>query len=299
MRKRAILKIIERLVYYRRHFLEPEKLIPQIFFKRVGYYPNLGNPQTFNEKMQWLKLNNHNPLYTQLVDKAEVKRFVSSIIGEEYIIPTLGIWDKFKDIDFSKLPNQFVLKCTHDSGGLVICKDKDSLDYKFAKKKIKKSLSTNYYYLGYEWPYKNVKPRIIAEQFMEDSKTGEIRDYKFYVFNGKAKILKLATDRDVNTGEVNMDFYDMDFNHLAFRRGHPNSTKILEKPRQFDLMKVLAEKLAGDIPFVRVDFYEVNGKVYFGEMTFFPAGGWVAFDPQEWDYTLGSWLELPKSNTTI
>lgn len=297
--KNIIKKILAYGVYIKRHFKSPSDVIYHVFFKRVGYYPNFNNPKTFNEKLQWLKLNNHNPLYTKLVDKAEVKYYVSSIIGDEYIIPTLGLWDRFEDIDFSKLPDQFVLKCTHDSGGLVICKDKHKLDFVSAKQKIKKSLSTNYYYLGYEWPYKNVKPRIIAEQFMEDSKTGEMRDYKFYVFNGKAKILKLATDRDVNSGEVNMDFYDMDFNHLPFRRGHPNSPKSLEKPSQFQLMKTLAEKLASNIPFVRVDFYEVNGKVYFGEMTFFPASGWVAFDPQEWDYTLGSWLELPKCTTSI
>lgn len=292
--KELLRKILNKYVYFKRHIMSPEKIIPGVFYKRVGYYPNLRNPQTFNEKLQWLKLNCHNPQYTQLVDKSSVKDYVASIIGEQYIIPTLGVWDKFEQIDFDKLPNQFVLKCTHDSGGLVICKDKKSFDLDFAKKKIKKSLETDYYYLGFEWPYKDVKHRIIAEKYMEDSETGEMRDYKFYVFNGEVKILKLATDRDVNSGEVNMDFYDMDFNHLPFRRGHNNASKTLSKPSQFELMKQLAEKLAKGIPFVRVDFYEVNGNVFFGEMTFFPASGWVAFEPQEWDYKLGSWLKLPQ-----
>lgn len=292
--KELLRKILNKYVYFKRHIMSPEKIIPGVFYKRVGYYPNLRNPQTFNEKLQWLKLNCHNPQYTQLVDKFSVKDYVASIIGEQYIIPTLGVWDKFEQIDFDKLPNQFVLKCTHDSGGLVICKDKKSFDLDFAKKKIKKSLETDYYYLGFEWPYKDVKHRIIAEKYMEDSETGEMRDYKFYVFNGEVKILKLATDRDVNSGEVNMDFYDMDFNHLPFRRGHNNASKTLSKPSQFELMKQLAEKLAKGIPFVRVDFYEVNGNVFFGEMTFFPASGWVAFEPQEWDYKLGSWLKLPQ-----
>lgn len=292
--KSIIKKIFANCVYIKRHFKNPRKVINKVFYKRVGYYPNLDNPQTFNEKLQWLKLYYQNSLYTKLVDKSQVKEYVASIIGHEYIIPTIGVWNRFDDIDYSKLPDQFVLKCTHDSGGLVICKDKKSLNLDFAKNKINKSLATNYYYLGYEWPYKNVKPRIIAEQYMEDSSTGEMSDYKFYVFNGRVRILKLATDRDVNTGEVNMDFYDMDFNHLPFRRGHPNSLKQLKKPSQFELMKSLAEKLAKDIPFVRVDFYEVNGNVYFGEMTFFPASGWVAFEPQDWDYKLGEWLKLPR-----
>lgn len=291
--KKLLKRLINKWVLLCRRFSKPEKVIPEIFYRRVGYYPDLSNPKSFNEKLQWLKLHDHNPLYTKLVDKAAVKDYVAPIIGEEYIIPTLGVWDRWEDIDFDKLPNQFVLKCTHDSGGLVICKDKRSLDFKAAKKKIKKSLVTNYYYLGYEWPYKDVKPRIIAEEYKEDAETGEIRDYKFYVFNGEVKIMKLATDRDVNSGEVNMDFYDMDFYHLPFKRGHEHSSLSLSKPRGFDLMKQLATKLAGDIPFVRVDFYEINRKVYFGEMTFFPASGWVAFDPQEWDYTLGRWVKLP------
>lgn len=292
MIKKQIYQLIERLVIITRRYRNPRKVIYRMFYKRTGYYPDLDNPKTFNEKLQWLKLNNHNPLYTRLVDKALVKEDVAGIIGEEYIIPTLNVWDRFEDIDFDALPRQFVLKCTHDSGGLVICKDKQTLDRARAKKKIKRSLATNYYYLGYEWPYKDVKPRIIAEPYMEDAATGEMRDYKFYLFNGTPRFLMIGTDRDVTTGNVNINFYDLDFNQLSFKWGNEHSSKPLARPKQFELMKQLASRLAGDIPFVRVDFYEVNGKVYFGEMTFFPAGGWTPFTPSEWDSRLGSWLDL-------
>ena len=274
------------------------RAIPDRAYLRLKYRAafgkklNLKDPKTYNEKLQWLKLYDRKPEYIAMVDKYEVKKYVAEIIGEEYIIPTLGVWDRVEDIDFDSLPNQFVLKCTHDSGGLVICKDKKTLDRRCAKKKINSCLKRNFYHLNREWVYKDVVPQIIAEQYMEDSQTKELRDYKFFCFNGEPKALFVATDRQTPGEEVKFDFFDMDYNHINVKNGHENAKTLPEKPRQFDLMKELAKKLSTDIPHVRVDFYEVDGKVYFGEMTFFHFSGMVPFDPEDWDYTFGSWIEL-------
>lgn len=254
---------------------------------------DLENPKTFNEKLQWLKLYDRNPEYTKMVDKYEAKKYVANIIGEEYIIPTLGVYDKFDDIDFQTLPNQFVLKCTHDSGGLVICKDKKQFNIEEAKKKINKCLKTNYYYTGREWPYKNVKPRIIAEQYMEDENSKELIDYKFLCFNSKAKYVFTGTERFSKNG-LKITFFDMNWNKMPFERHYPSSKQKIKKPKKFELMVELAEKLSNDIPFVRVDFYELNDIVYFGELTFYPGSGWEEFNPEEWDLKLGNMLELPK-----
>ena len=276
------------------------KIIPDRAYLSLKYRANfekklnLKNPQTFNEKLQWLKLYDRNPEYTRMVDKYEAKKYVAERIGEEYIIPTLGVWDKVEDIDFDSLPNQFVLKCTHDSGGLVICRDKSQLNVDEAKKKLNKALKNNFYYLFREWPYKNVKPRIIAEEYMEDTDTRELRDYKFFCFDGVAKALFIATERQKEGEEVKFDFYDINFKHLDFRQGHPNSTVEIKKPETFEKMKELAEKLTKKLPQVRVDFYEVDGNTYFGELTFFHHAGLVPFDPEEWDITFGSWIQLPK-----
>lgn len=266
--------------------------LKRAWYTRMSYPLSLDNPRTYNEKLQWMKLYDRNPLYTTMVDKYAVKEYVANIIGEEYIIPTLGVWDSFDEIEFETLPSQFVLKCTHDSGGLVICKDKSKLDRQKAKQKIEASLQTDYYAIGREWPYRNVPRKIIAEQYMEDSITKELRDYKFFCFNGKVKWLLIATDRQ-NREEPYFDFFDDDFNYLDMRQGHPNAPVLPEKPKCFDLMKELAAKLSKDLPQVRVDFYEVDGKVYFGELTFFHHGGWTPFDPEEWDYTFGNEIKLP------
>ncbi len=262
------------------------------WYGRMSYKLNLRSPKSYNEKLQWLKLHDRRPQYTTMVDKYAVKKYVADTIGEKYIIPTLGVWDKFDDIDFNSLPDQFVLKCTHDSGGLVICKDKNNLDLIKAKAKIESSLHTDYYLSGREWPYKNVPRRIIAEKYMEDSKTGELRDYKFFCFNGVVKWLFIATDRQ-NREEPYFDFFDMDFNHLPMQHGHPNAPVLPEKPEKFELMKELATKLSQGIPHVRVDFYEVDGAVFFGELTFFHHGGWTPFMPEKWDYIFGEEIDLP------
>ena len=276
--------------------------LPDIIFLKMMYRFSMGkklnlkDPKTFNEKIQWLKLYDRREAYSEMVDKYLVKFYVEKIIGKEYIIPTYGVWDNFEEIDFDMLPNQFVLKCTHDSGGLVVCKNKDELNFAEARKKINRCLKTKYFYSGREWPYKNVKPRIIAEQYMEDCETGELRDYKFFCFNGCVKLLFVASDRQNKDVETKFDFFDAEFNHLDLKNGHPNSVNQIKKPVNFDLMKQLASQLSAGIPHLRVDFYEVNGKVYFGELTFSHWSGMVPFDPPQWDYKLGSYIELPCKN---
>jgi glycosyltransferase involved in cell wall biosynthesis len=270
--------------------MSDEKYLRMMFKHMVGHELNLENPKTFNEKLQWLKLYDRNPLYTQLVDKYEARKYVAKSIGEEYLIPLIGIWDEFDDIDFSKLPNQFILKCTHDSGGIVICKDKNKLNIEVAKNKINKSLKRNYYYLGREWPYKNVKPRIICEKYMVDESGIELKDYKFFCFGGSPKILFVATDRGVDT---RFDFYDMKFTHIPVMQHYKNGVKKIIKPKGFTKMVKLASQLSKDIPHVRIDFYDVNGKVYFGELTFYHFSGFEKFDPEEYDDIFGNWIELP------
>ncbi|MXP74790.1 glycosyl transferase [Lachnospiraceae bacterium WCA-9-b2] len=271
-----------------------EKYLYHKFKTRMGYYPDLANPKTFNEKLQWLKLYDRKPEYTKMVDKYAVKEYVADKIGKQYIIPTLGVWDRFEDIDFDTLPNKFVLKCTHDSGGLVIVRDKTKLDKSKAKKKLSKSLRTNYYRFGREWPYKDVQPRIIAEKYMEDKNTEELRDYKFFVFNGVVKAMFIATDRFKKGDETKFDFFDMEYRHLPLTNGHPNSNVIPKKPETFMEMKQLASKIAENLPNARVDFYEVNGRSYFGEITFYHWSGMTPFEPQEWDRKFGDWITLPK-----
>ena len=272
-------------------FYSDEKFLKKRFKLHMGYELNLDNPQTFSEKLQWLKLYNRKPEYTQMVDKYEAKKYVANLIGEEYIIPTLGVWDRVEDIDWDTLPNQFVLKCTHDSGGLVICKDKSTLDIKQAVKKLKKSMKRDYFYENREWPYKNVKKRIIAEQYVADH-NGELNDYKFFCFNGKPKVMLIATERNSTTG-VCFDYFDMDFNHLPFEQGGPNSNKKIEKPHCMDNMAHIASVLSQGIPHIRVDLYNIDGRVYFGELTFFDSSGTASFKPEKWDYTFGSWITLP------
>lgn len=275
------------------NWMSDKKYLSIAFRIRMGKKLDLDNPKSYSEKLQWLKLYDRKAEYTDMVDKYKVKEYVSNIIGNEYIIPTLGVWDKFEDIDFNSLPDQFVLKCTHDSGGLVICKDKTRLDIADARRKINKCLKYNFFYAQREWPYKDVVPRIIAETYMEDAEDHELRDYKFFCFNGKVKAIFIATNRGTENEETTFDFFDEEFNHLDFRNGHPNAEKLPHKPKQFELMKELAGNLSERIPQVRIDFYEVNGKVYFGEMTFFHWSGMTPFEPEKWDEKFGEWITLP------
>ena len=225
-----------------------------MYHAKLGKKLNLANPITYNEKIQWLKLYNRNPQYTMMVDKFRVKQYVCDKVGSQYVIPLLGVWDSPEDIDISILPDQFVLKCNHDSGTVIICKDKANFDINGARKYLKKKMNRNYYRGGREWPYKNVERKIIAEPYLEDKKTGELRDYKFFCFNGKAKLLFVATDRQNQSSETCFDFFDINYKHLNVRNGHPNANRLPEKPISFDLMIRLAEKLSEGIPHVRIDF---------------------------------------------
>lgn len=273
--------------------LPDEEYLKKIFLLRMGKELDLENPKTFNEKLQWLKLYDRKPEYTQMVDKYAVKKLVAEMIGEEYIIPTLGVWNQFEDIDFDALPNQFVLKCTHDSGGLAICRDKSTFDFAGAKKKLTASLKQNYYWKWREWPYKNVKPRIIAEVYMEEEQTVELRDYKFMCFEGQVKCSFVCSDRFSPEG-LHVTFFDRDWKMMPFERHYPSRKEGLHKPLNYEKMIELAEKLSRGIPFVRVDFYEVDRKIFFGELTFYPGSGVEEFNPEEWDYKLGEMIVLPK-----
>ena len=260
------------------------------FFSGMRKFPDLKHPRTYNEKLQWLKLNDKHNEYTQLVDKYAVKEYLETRDWGGRIIPTLGVWDRFDDIDFAKLPDQFVLKTTHDSGGIVIVKDKDKMDMGKAREKLEKSLKRKYFLMSREYPYKDVKPRIIAEKFMVDESGTELKDYKFFCFNGEVKFLFVATDRPFDT---RFDFFDTDFNHLPFKQGHPWAKKEIKKPANFEEMKQAAAALSKGMPHVRVDLYNINGEIYFGELTFFHFSGVVPFEPAEWDEKIGEYLKLP------
>ena len=282
-------KLLKKIKYGLK-FIPDKMYIQMYYFLRFKKIINFKNPQTYNEKLNWLKINDRNPLYTKLVDKYEVKEYVANLIGEEYIIPTLGVWNHFDEIDFDKLPDQFVLKCTHDSEGLVIVKDKSKLNKEEAKEKIENALKYNFYYIGREWPYKNVKPRIIAEQYMEDKTDKELKDYKFFCFNGEPKAMFIASDRSI--GQTKFDYFDLDFNRLNIVQHYPNSTNKVNKPINFDKMIELSKDLSKNLKHARIDFYEVNGKIYFGEITFFHFSGFMPFEPSKWDNTFGEWLNI-------
>ena len=272
-----------------------EKFLKRRYRLEMGRELDLQMPRTYTEKLQWLKLYDHRPEYTTMVDKYAVKQYVAEKIGPEYVVPLLGVWDRAEDVDFDALPQQFVLKTTHDSGSYIVCTDKSKLDIPAARKKLAKFLKRKYYACNREWPYKNVRPRIIAEQYMVDSRCGELRDYKFFTFGGVPKILYIAQGRGKGEPTV-ADFFDMDFGHLDFTIDHDMAPVPPEKPLCFEEMKRLAAVLSEGTPQLRVDFYEVDGKVYFGEMTFFHCSGMAAFHPEQWDRTFGDWVRLPEKN---
>lgn len=258
----------------------------------MGKKLNLDEPKTFNEKLQWLKLHDRKPMYTQMVDKCEAKKYVSEKIGGGYIIPTLGVWNSFDEIDFDELPDQFVLKTTHDSGGVVICRDKSAFDINLAKKKIVKSLKTNYYMQGREWPYKDVQPRIIAEKFMIDETGDTITDYKFYCFNGEPRYLYVSYGLEDHRTAA-LSFLTLNWEFAPFSRSDYKAFEELpKKPHLFNEMVEIAKHLASNIDFIRIDLYEINNQIYFSELTFYPCSGLMLFVPEEWDYRMGRMLDL-------
>ena len=268
-----------------------------VFRECIGTELNLEHPKTFSEKLQWLKLYDRNPEYTKMVDKYEAKKYVAGIIGEEYIIPTLAVYNNTSEIDLDALPDKFVLKCTHDSGSVAICKDKKTFQKREAFAMLEKGLSKNYFWQNREWPYKNVKPRIIAETYMEDIETQELRDYKFFCFSGEVKYCQVISGRH---SAMCIDFFDHDWNHQPFHGliYHPFAEEAIERPKQLEKMWQAAAMLAKDKAFSRIDFYEVGDNVYFGEITFFPASGFGGFYPDEWNLKFGEWLHLPSKKTT-
>lgn len=280
--------------------LSDKAYIELVYYLKTSNRLNLTNPITFNEKLQWLKLFDHNPEYTRMVDKYDAKLWVSEKIGNEvgkilHIVPTYGVWDDFDKINFDNLPNQFVLKCTHDSGSICICREKNTFDIEKAKKKIAKRMKRNGYWYAREWPYKNVKPRIIAEKYLYDTDNVEkgLIDYKFYCFNGEPKFLYVSEGAESHTTEK-ISYVSFEWKKTEFERTDYRPFEILPpKPMHFEKMIEYARKLSDNVPFLRVDFYEVNGEMYFSELTFFPAGGYAPFSPPEYDRKVGEWLQLP------
>ena len=287
---------IREKIMYALKFL-PDKLYLQIFyFSTTGKFINFKAPKGFNEKQQWLKVNNRRPEYTPLVDKLAVREHIDNVLGEGHFFPLLGKWDCFDDIDFSALPKQFVLKCNHDSGSTKVIKDKDVLtaeDFAQLKKSFDARIKEDFFYAGREYPYQGIKPCILAEQLMTDESNPEksIEDYKFFCFNGEPKVMFVATDRST---DCRFDFFDMDFNHLDIVNIHPWADKPIAKPAMFEEMKEVAAKLSQGMPFVRIDLYELNGTIYFGEYTFFHGGGFRLCEPPEWERRLGDWIDLNK-----
>ena len=273
--------------------LDDKSYLEKIYKANLHKPLNLEHPRTFNEKLQWLKLYNRRPEYTIMVDKYKVREYIANQLGEEYLIPLLGVWDDPDEIDFDTLPDQFVLKCNHNSGlGMCICKDKSKLNIEKVKLDLRKGLKQNYYLTGREWPYRDVPRKIICEKYMEDQSMQELRDYKFFCFGGVARCYKVDFDRFV---EHHANYYDMDNNILTLGEKicPPIFEKDLELPETLTEMKRLAEILSKGNPFLRVDFYDIDGHVYFGELTFFPAGGFGEFLSPEWDDKLGQWIKLP------
>lgn len=269
------------------------KYIKKQFKARMGYDLDLKNPKTFNEKIQWLKLYYRRNKFTIWVDKYRVREYISKVVGEEYLVPLLGVWDNVEDIDFSALPEKFVLKCNHNSAkGLCICKDKKKLNIEKVKKELKLGLAEDYYLKGREWPYHNVPRKIIAEKYLENSDGTEIVDYKFMCFGGKVKCSFVCSERFSLDG-LKVTFFDREWNRLNFERHYPSSKQEIKKPSNYDKMIDIAEELSKGEPFLRVDFFEVNNKLYIGELTLYPGNGTEEFTPFSADLELGSWIDLP------
>jgi len=276
--------------------LLPDKLYLSIKFRtHMGYWMDWKNPKTFCEKLQWLKVYDRHPEYTKMVDKLAAKDYIAGIIGKEYIISTLAVYNSADEVDFDALPERFVLKCTHDSGGIVVCRDKSKLDREAAREKLRKCLKCTYIVQNREYPYKDVPRRIIAEQYLDPSPdVSDLTDYKWYCFNGEPKYCQVIQDR---TTKETIDFFDVDWNHQEFVGLNPAADPAAvmpSHPNNLEAQLHIAKELSKNIPFSRIDLYEVEGKVYFGEITFFPASGMGIFKPEEWDYKLGEMIKLPQ-----
>lgn len=287
---------LKRRAFRKICYLFEKKLPDQLYLKmmyqvKLGKKCNLSTPETFNEKLNWLKLHDRQDQYTLMADKFEVRSYVKEILGEEYLIPLIGLWSKAEDIEFDKLPDQFVLKCTHDSASVIICKDKRNFDEKAAIEKLNQSLATNYFYASREWPYKNIVPRIIAEQYMVDESNTELKDYKIYNFNGEPMLIQVDFGR---FSHHQRNLYTIDWEYIDEEIEYPrNPDIVINKPDNLDEMLQFARLLSKGIPSVRTDFYSINGKTYFGEITFYQEGGFAHFSSGEFEKKLGELISLP------
>ena len=289
--KKVLGNNVIELFYRSLGFLSDERYLRLMFRLRMGKKLSLDNPKTFCEKLQWLKLYDHNPLYTTLVDKIEVKKYVESVIGPDHIIKTIRCWESFDEIDFDVLPEQFVLKCNHDSGGLCIVRDKSLFNVKEAKKTIDRSLRRSFYKNYREWAYKGISPKVFAEEYLDAGEEG-LTDYKFFCFNGEPKFINVS--RFEHTDDEEISFYSLDWKETPFQRvDHKRLSIVPSRPHCLDEMIEISRKLSNGIPFVRVDLYENNDKVYFGEMTLCPSAGFAKYGPENWNETLGDWIKLP------
>lgn len=301
--KRPLGHTILRFLYKVRMRLHPllpvsdEDYVRMMFYRDMGYPLDLDNPQTFNEKLQWLKVYNHRPEYTAMVDKVAAKEYVAKILGPEYIIPTLGVWDSFEEIDFDSLPEQFVLKTTHDSKSVVICTDKSSFNRVEAGKRLTASLRRSYYLKYREWPYKNIRPRILAEEYMVDESGTELKDYKFSCYNGTATDVMLCFDRA--SGDTKFYFFDPEWRLLRYNRRGKEAPEgfTVPKPENMEQMFRIAARLSEGVPYLRVDLYNIRGHIYFGELTFFPRSGCDSNLLRETDLLFGSRITLPNHKT--
>lgn len=284
------------------HLISPvlsDRIYLKILFPlHTGYCLNLKNPKTYNEKLQWLKLYFRKPIMPILADKYESKKITTKLIGHQFVAKTYGVWNTFDEIEFEKLPEKFVLKTTHDTGGVIINNYGSSFNKQIAKVKLEKHLSKNNYYINREWPYSKITPRIMAEELLEDKEKNDLWDYKFFCFDGKVKAMFIATDR-LSTEEVKFNFFDKKFQVLDIVQTHPRSNIPFQKPKAFEKMVNIAEILSKGFPHIRIDLYNIDGKIYVGEYTFYHHGGLVSFHPSEWDYIFGSYINLPKKENYI
>ena len=273
----------------------PDRIYVKLYYRmRVGRKLDVNNPKTLNEKLQWLKFNYRFPLQSAVSDRLLVREYVKQKIGEQYLIPLLGKWKKYEDIDFNQLPNKFVLKCNHDSGGLVVCTDKDKLNYSIAKNKIEKSLNSNFFYIGREHQYRNIKPMILCEKFISDN--GKVpMDYKIYCFNGEPDVILVCKDRFAgNTHRAKYYFYDHKWKFIPLNKGDDNiSNPEIPCPKNLDEMIEIAKELSKDFIFSRIDLYNIDGKIYFGEITLSPNSGFDADITRKTDIMFGKKLEIP------
>lgn len=293
-----IISRIKEWLFYKKMTSNRSKKIPDDEYLKIKFLHkfhrelNLNNPHSFNEKLQWLKINDKNPLFKCLSDKIQVKNIVRREFGGDIVIPTICIWDSPDEIDLEKLPDKFVLKCSHDSGSVVICKNKDNFDLKKSKKILRKALKKDYFNGSREWPYKNIERKIFAERFIgNDSKA--MTDYKFFCFNGEPKFLYISEGLD-NHKTATMSFYDLNGKLLPYKRSDYGINEHAKMPKNFNLMIEMAKKMAvfSQAKFVRVDLYSIDNKIYFSEFTFYPCGGFIPFDPDSIDYEIGKLLKL-------